>query len=107
MRLHHALRVRRIPRTGSDHAEPCVGERGVYRGIELVQGWRGYLFTREGYAIALDAAVMVVANAVFVVWNPARLIPAAGVYEEDRVAREVGGREMKLREGLGAEEMTC
>lgn len=45
--------------------------RGVYRTIELAQGWTGYLITHEGYFIGLDAAIMVVAVAVFVVIDPA------------------------------------
>ncbi|KAL9027245.1 MAG: hypothetical protein Q9196_004209 [Gyalolechia fulgens] len=49
--------------------------RGVYRSIELIQGWRGYLITTERYFIGLDGALMVIAVAVFVVANPSRLLP--------------------------------
>lgn len=45
--------------------------RSVYRTIELAQGWRGFLITHEAYFIALDAAIMVVAVAVFVLVDPA------------------------------------
>lgn len=45
--------------------------RSVYRTIELVQGWHGYLITHEGYFIGLDAVIMVVAVAVFMVVDPA------------------------------------
>ncbi|KAL9000883.1 MAG: hypothetical protein Q9169_000638 [Polycauliona sp. 2 TL-2023] len=49
--------------------------RGIYRSIELIQGWRGYLITTEGYFIALDGVLMVIAVAVFVVANPHWLLP--------------------------------
>ena len=47
--------------------------RGVYRSIELVQGWHGYLISREGYVIALDAVPIIIAMGIFNVWNPAVL----------------------------------
>ncbi|KAL8854015.1 MAG: hypothetical protein Q9221_001138 [Calogaya cf. arnoldii] len=49
--------------------------RGIYRSIELLQGWRGYLIITEGYFIGLDGALMVIAVAVFVVANPHWLLP--------------------------------
>lgn len=49
--------------------------RSVYRTIELAQGWSGFLITHEGYFIGLDAALMVVAVAVFLVFDPAVLLP--------------------------------
>lgn len=48
--------------------------RSIYRTIELAQGWRGYLITHEGYFIGLDAAIMVVAVAVFVPIDPAVML---------------------------------
>lgn len=45
--------------------------RSIYRTIELAQGWNGYLITHEGYFIGLDAAIMVVAVAVFIPVDPA------------------------------------
>lgn len=45
--------------------------RSIYRTIELAQGWRGYLITHEAYFIALDAATMVIAVAVFIPIDPA------------------------------------
>jgi len=39
----------------------CMVTRGVYRSIELLQGWRGYLNTHEVYIIALDGSLMVLA----------------------------------------------
>lgn len=52
--------------------------RSVYRTIELAQGWRGYLITHEAYFIALDAAIMVVAVAVFVPVDPAVVLRGEG-----------------------------
>lgn len=49
--------------------------RGVYRSIELIQGWRGYLITTERYFIGLDGALMVIAVSVFVFANPHWLLP--------------------------------
>ena len=47
--------------------------RGVYRSIELSQGWRGFLILNEGYLIALDAVPMLIAMGIFNVFNPAAL----------------------------------
>lgn len=49
--------------------------RSIYRTIELAQGWTGYLISHEGFFIGLDAAIMVVAVAVFLLFDPAALIP--------------------------------
>ncbi len=48
--------------------------RGVYRSIELVQGWRGYLITHERYVIALDAIPMMIAMGVLAILNPGWLL---------------------------------
>lgn len=45
--------------------------RGIYRTIELAQGWNGYLITHEAFFIVLDATIMVIAVAVFVPVDPA------------------------------------
>ena len=44
--------------------------RSIYRTIELLQGWRGYLLIREKYFIALDGSMMTLAVAVFNFVNP-------------------------------------
>ncbi len=49
--------------------------RSIYRTIELAQGWTGYLITHEGFFLGLDAAIMFVAVAVFLVFDPAVLLP--------------------------------
>lgn len=55
----------------------CMIIRGVYRSIELLQGWRGYLITTERYAIALEGCMMIIAVAVFNVYHPGRLLAKA------------------------------
>ncbi|GIJ85948.1 hypothetical protein Asppvi_004819 [Aspergillus pseudoviridinutans] len=76
-------------------AVTCMVARGVYRSMELVNGWRGYLFTHEVYAIILDAALMFVASLVLWVWNPAVLIVEA---RED--ARQMqAGVELRAEQG--------
>ena len=46
----------------------------VYRSVELLQGWTGYLITHEGYFIALDGALMVLAVGVFNFAHPGWLL---------------------------------
>ncbi|KAL8745039.1 MAG: hypothetical protein Q9190_002787 [Brigantiaea leucoxantha] len=53
----------------------CLIARGVYRSIELIQGWRGYLILTQRYFIGLDGSLMVIAVAVFAVANPHWLLP--------------------------------
>ncbi|MCJ1252227.1 hypothetical protein MMC24_000031 [Lignoscripta atroalba] len=48
--------------------------RSVYRTVELLQGWSGYLITHESYFIALDGTMMVLAVVVYNVLNPAWLL---------------------------------
>jgi hypothetical protein len=51
----------------------CMIARGVYRSIELLQGWRGNLNTHEVYVIALDGSLMVLAVVVLNICNPGKL----------------------------------
>lgn len=51
--------------------------RGIYRTVELAQGWTGFLITHEGFFLGLDASVMVVAVWIFLVFDPAVLLPDA------------------------------
>ncbi|KAH7011082.1 RTA1 like protein-domain-containing protein [Ilyonectria destructans] len=48
--------------------------RSIYRTIELLQGWDGYLITHEGYFIGLDASTMTIAVAVFNFLDPVWLL---------------------------------
>lgn len=53
----------------------CIYLRSIYRTIELVQGWTGYLITHEQYFIGLDGAMMVIAVGIFNFIHPARFLP--------------------------------
>ncbi|OQD71500.1 hypothetical protein PENPOL_c001G06023 [Penicillium polonicum] len=54
----------------------CIYIRSIYRTIELVQGWDGYLITHEPYFVALDGAMMVVSVVVFNVMHPGWMLPS-------------------------------
>ncbi|RHZ57057.1 hypothetical protein CDV55_103341 [Aspergillus turcosus] len=79
-------------------AVTCMVTRGVYRSMELMNGWRGYLFTHEVYAIILDAALMFIASSVLCIWNPAALIVDAR--ENARRTQD----EVELLRGQGAKK---
>ncbi|KAF5646365.1 RSB1 [Fusarium sp. NRRL 52700] len=53
----------------------CIYIRSIYRTVELVQGWHGYLITHEQYFIGLDGAMMVIAVGVFNFIHPATFLP--------------------------------
>ncbi|KAI1392995.1 RTA1-domain-containing protein [Hypoxylon trugodes] len=63
----------------------AIFARNIFRTVELLEGWRGYLITHEVYFIALDGALMVLAVGIFLPFDPARTIPKA--YQ---VAKEPG-----------------
>lgn len=71
-------------------AVTCMVIRGVYRSMELLQGWRGYLITHERFAIVLDGVMMFFAGAVFSLWNPGVLIRQATCHEEVKIAVPLG-----------------
>ena len=52
--------------------------RGVYRSIELTEGWRGHLITVEVYVVVLDAMPMMIAMGAFVFTPPAKLLRDQG-----------------------------
>ncbi|KAF2429637.1 RTA1-domain-containing protein [Tothia fuscella] len=51
--------------------------RSIYRTVELLQGWDGYLLTHESYFIGLDGTTMFLAVAIFNVVHPAWFLPRA------------------------------
>ncbi|KAI1044169.1 hypothetical protein LB505_007467 [Fusarium chuoi] len=53
----------------------CIYLRSIYRTIELVQGWTGYLITHEQYFIGLDGAMMVIAVGIFNFIHPPSFLP--------------------------------
>jgi hypothetical protein len=44
--------------------------RSVYRIIELAQGWRGYLITREPWFYGFDTLPMIICIAIWVIGHP-------------------------------------
>ncbi|EAW13698.1 RTA1 domain-containing protein [Aspergillus clavatus NRRL 1] len=53
----------------------CIYVRSIYRTIELLEGWRGYLITHEWFFIGLDGITMVLAVAVYNLVHPAWFMP--------------------------------
>ncbi|KAI2472343.1 RTA1-domain-containing protein [Annulohypoxylon bovei var. microspora] len=53
----------------------AIFARSIFRAIELIEGWNGYLMMHEVYFIALDGALMVLAVIIFLPFDPARTIP--------------------------------
>ncbi|KAG9503571.1 hypothetical protein J7337_003522 [Fusarium musae] len=68
--------------------------RSIYRTVELLQGWSGYLITHEGYFIGLDGAIMVVAIAVFNFLDPVYLLWG----QDDKLASSLEQNELR---GMG------
>ncbi|KZF22887.1 RTA1-domain-containing protein [Xylona heveae TC161] len=70
--------------------------RSIYRTIELLQGWSGYLITHERYFIALDGAMMVIAVGVFNVLHPGWLLPKQSDVmvgpEDEQIPMEESGK---------------
>ena len=66
--------------------------RGIYRAVELLQGWQGYLITREVYFIAFDGSLMVAAIGIFNILNPAYLMgpPKVSSSADDEVETWIG-----------------
>lgn len=53
----------------------AIYARSVFRAIELAEGWDGYLMLHERYFLGLDGALMVLAVGIFLVMDPARILP--------------------------------
>jgi hypothetical protein len=53
----------------------AIYARSIFRAIELAEGWQGYLITHEEYFIGLDGALMVLAVGIFLVMDPASILP--------------------------------
>lgn len=63
----HLLQYRKVQAiiAGTSFSVICVVIRSVYRTIELLQGWDGYLITTQRYFIVLDGVMMLLAVVVF------------------------------------------
>jgi len=62
----------------------CIYIRSIYRTIELLQGWKGYLITNERFFIALDGTMMVLAVAIFNFIHPGYFLPKNKIIESSR-----------------------
>jgi hypothetical protein len=60
---------------GVAFASLMIYVRGVYRSIELAQGWTGHLITHEPFFTWLDGLPMVLCLAAFAVAHPGFLLP--------------------------------
>ena len=65
--------------------------RCVFRTIELLQGWEGKLMETEGFFIGLDAVCMVVAIAVYSVFDPAALMTGEKDVDAGQQQQELQG----------------
>ncbi|CEJ56218.1 hypothetical protein PMG11_02435 [Penicillium brasilianum] len=72
----------------------CIYVRSIYRTIELLQGWDGFLITHEKYFIALDGAMMVAAVVVFNVIHPGWLLPEQ--HKSARPKRDYASDEIEM-----------
>ena len=54
----------------------AIYARSIFRAIELADGWSGHLMTHEKYFVALDGSLMVIAVGIFLVFDPAVLVPS-------------------------------
>ena len=72
--------------------------RSVYRCIELLQGWAGFLITREGYFIALDGALMVAAVGIFNICHPSWLLKNDGDKDIEELELEPATKEDMIKD---------
>ncbi|KAI9927058.1 hypothetical protein ASPWEDRAFT_46534 [Aspergillus wentii DTO 134E9] len=63
----------------------CIYVRSIYRTIELLQGWKGYLITHEWFFIGLDGITMVLAVVTYNFFHPWWFLP-----EEGKSSKEEG-----------------
>ena len=73
--------------------------RSIYRTIELLQGWTGYLITHEPYFIGLDAVMMLLAVSIFNIIHPGLCLPQSRNVEES--AYDFNGRNVVVTEKSG------
>lgn len=81
----------------------CIYIRSIYRTIELLQGWTGYLITHEPYFIGLDGSLMVAAVAVFNFIHPGWFLPDPKENSAPPVGYDEGMDGSKYSMGLGSE----
>jgi len=58
--------------------------RGVYRTIELANGWGGRIISTQSYFIALDGSMILLALLTLNIFHPGRLLDEQTVVEENK-----------------------
>jgi hypothetical protein len=74
VRKMHLSRSLKVMFAATTLALVMIYVRSIYRTIELLQGWTGYLITHEVYFIVLDAVMMILCVGVFNLAHPAWLL---------------------------------
>ena len=69
------LRKAQFLLTGVAFASLMIFVRGIYRSVELAQGWSGFVITHEPFFTWLDGFPMVLCYAAFAVAHPGWLLP--------------------------------
>lgn len=75
---HEWIRRSEYLLAGVAWASVMIYIRGIYRSVELAQGWTGHVMTHEPYFIWLDGFMMVLCMAGLAVAHPGFLLPASG-----------------------------
>ena len=78
----------------------CVVIRGIYRSIELLQGWTGYLITNERFALALDGGMIILAVVIFNVFNPGYLFKKVDVQTQPPKLEQASDSKQELQQDV-------
>ncbi|ORY02045.1 putative RTA1 domain protein [Clohesyomyces aquaticus] len=71
--------------------------RSIYRTVELMQGWTGYLITHEPYFIGLDAVLMLLAVTVFNFVHPGWTLPTMKEMESGQATPAAGDQDVEMK----------
>ncbi|THC93904.1 hypothetical protein EYZ11_006622 [Aspergillus tanneri] len=80
----------------------CIYVRSIYRTIELLEGWSGYLITHEWYFIGLDGITMVLAVVTFNVVHPGWFLPERTMSRKEPLSSVDEGDKIALQDVEGA-----
>jgi len=53
--------------------------RSIYRTVELLQGWNGYLITHQTYFIVLDSIMVAIAGGIYNIFSPGILLKRGNI----------------------------
>ncbi|KAK6907012.1 hypothetical protein I203_101001 [Kwoniella mangroviensis CBS 8507] len=79
---HEHIRAWWILLIGVGISSTMILIRGIYRSIELTQGWTGHLMTTEMYQNILDALMMLIAVGIYNFIHPGYLLPRKRSWRE-------------------------